>query len=51
MGALHEDQCTFLIISRLVLTRMINVSNIEKIKTHLMFSNFFFCPKIVWFMR
>jgi len=44
-GTLHEDRYTFLIISRSVLFRMGNVSNIicrEKQNTHFVFSNFFF---------
>jgi hypothetical protein len=45
MGALHEDQYAFLIISHSVLLRMINVSDRscrENQNTHFMFSNFFF---------
>jgi hypothetical protein len=36
MGAVHEDQYTFLVISRSVLLRMKNVSEkvVEEIKTH-----------------
>jgi len=52
MGTLHEDQYTFLIISRSFLLRMRNVSDKicrENQNTHLVFSNFF--PKIVPFMR
>ena len=48
---LHADQYTFMIISRSVLRRMRNAAdkNAEKIKTHFMFSNFFF-SEIVPFM-
>jgi len=44
MGTLHEDQCTFLILSHLVLTRMRSVSDKhrENQNTHIMSSNFFF---------
>jgi len=42
-GTLHEDQYTFLILSRSVLLRMKNVSEKRKEtrNTHFMFSNFF----------
>ena len=42
-GTLNEEQYTFLIISRLVLLRMRNVSDkiVEKIETHLMFNKLF----------
>jgi len=49
---LHEDQHTFLIISRSVLFRMRNVSDKscrENQNTHFVFCNFF--SKIVPFMR
>ena len=52
MGAFHEDQYTFMIISRSVLVRMRNISGIhskEIQSTHFMFKNFF--SKIVPFMR
>jgi hypothetical protein len=44
MGTLREDPCTFLIIYRSILLRMRNILDkfVEKIKTHFMFSNFFF---------
>jgi hypothetical protein len=45
MGTVHEDQCTFLIISHPLL-RMKNVSDKsygENKNTHLMLNNFFFC--------
>jgi hypothetical protein len=44
-GALHEDQYTFFIISRLILIRMRNVSDRicrENQNRHFMFSNIFF---------
>jgi hypothetical protein len=50
-GTLHEDQHTFMIISRSVLLRGRNVSDkscTENQNTHFMFSKFF--PKIVPFM-
>jgi len=42
VGTLHEDLCTFMIISRSVLPRMRNFSDktVEEIKTHVMFSIF-----------
>ena len=51
-GTLHEDLCTFMIISRLILLRMRNVSDKhyrENQNTRFMFNKFF--PKIVPFMR
>jgi hypothetical protein len=51
-GTLHEDRCTFMIVSRLILLRMRNGSDKscrENKKTHFVFSNF--SPKIVPFMR
>ena len=45
MGTLHENQYTFLIISRSVMLRMKNVSNKlcrDTRNTHVLFSNFFF---------
>jgi hypothetical protein len=51
-GTLHEDLCTFMIISRWTLLRMRNVSHKscrENQNTHFMFNYFF--PKIVPFMR
>jgi hypothetical protein len=51
-GTLHEDLCTFMIISRWILLRMRNVSDkscTENQNTHFMFSNVF--PKIVPFVR
>jgi len=51
-GTLHEDRCTFIIISRSVVIRMRNVSDkscIKNLNTHFVFSNLF--PKIVPFMR
>jgi hypothetical protein len=51
-GTLHEDLCTFVIISRWILLRMRNVSDKscrENQNTHFMFNNVF--PKIVPFMR
>ena len=44
-GTVHEDQYTFLIISRSVLLRMRNVSDkscTENQNTHFVFNNFFF---------
>jgi hypothetical protein len=52
-GTLHEDQCTFFIISRSFLLRMRNISDKscrENQNTHFVFSNFFFL-KIVPFVR
>jgi hypothetical protein len=43
-GTLHEDLCTFVIISRWILLRIRNFSDkiVEKIKTHILCSiNFF----------
>jgi hypothetical protein len=51
-GTLHEDVCTFMLISRWILLRMRNASDkrcTENQNTHFMFNNFF--PKIVPFMR
>ena len=51
-GKLHEDEFTFLIVSRPVLHRMINVSDKpcrENQKKQFVFSNFF--PKIAPFRR
>jgi len=50
-GTLHEDQNTFLAISRPFLFRIRNISEtvVEKIKTHFTFNNLF--QKIVPFMR
>ena len=51
-GNLHEDEFTFLIVSRPVLHRMINVSDKpcrENQKKQFVFSNFF--PKIAPFRR
>jgi hypothetical protein len=51
-GTLHEDLCTFMIISRWILVRMRNVSDKicrENQNTHFMLNNFF--PKIAPFMR
>ena len=52
MGTLHEDQYTFLIISRSVVLRMRNVSDkfVEKIKTQIFRSVTLF-SKIVPFMK
>jgi hypothetical protein len=46
---LHDDICTFMVISRLILLRMRNVSDkhIENQNTRFMFNNFL--PKIVPF--
>ena len=43
-GALHADLCIFMITSCLILLRIRNVSEkaTVKVKTHLIFSNFFF---------
>ena len=52
MATLHEDQYTFLIISRAVILRMKNVSDKcrrKNQKAHFMFKHFF--SKIVPFMR
>ena len=49
-GTLHEDQCTFLIISRSVLLTMRNVSDKscrENQNTDFMFHNFFFLNRAV----
>jgi hypothetical protein len=51
-GTSHEDLCTFMIISRLILLRMRNLSDKicrENKNTHFMSHNFF--PKIMLFMR
>jgi hypothetical protein len=51
-GTLHEDLCTFMIISRWILLRKRNVSDkscIENQNTHFMLSNF--SPKSVPFIR
>jgi len=51
-GTLHEDVCTFMIISCWILLRMGNVSDRsyrENQNTHFTFINFF--PKVVPFMR
>jgi len=51
-GTVHEDQYTFVIISRSVLLRMRNISDEscrENRNTHFVFSNF--SSKIVPFMR
>jgi hypothetical protein len=51
-GTLHEDLCTFIIISRSVVLRVRNVSDgscREIQNTHFMFNNLF--PKIVPFLR
>jgi hypothetical protein len=51
-GTLHEDLCTFMVITRWILSRMRNVSDKscrENQNTHFMFNSFF--PKIVPFMR
>jgi len=52
-GTLHEDQYTFVIISRSFLLRMRNISENfrENQNTHFVFSSFFFTPKIVPFVR
>jgi hypothetical protein len=45
MGTVHEDQYTYLIISRSVFLRMRNISSescTENQNTHFVFSNFFF---------
>jgi len=51
-GTLHEDKCTFMIISDSILLRMRSIS-VESCKgnqnTHFIFSNF--VPKIVPFMK
>jgi len=49
-GALREDKCIFLIISRLVLRRMRNVS-VKNCRENFVFNNFFFLSKIVPIMR
>ena len=51
-GTLHEELCTFMAISRLILLRMRNVSDKscrENQNTHFVFSNIF--TKIVPFVR
>jgi len=51
---LHEDQYTFLIISRPVLPTMRNISDKscrETRNAHCVLNNFFFIPKIMPFMR
>ena len=53
MGTVHEDQYTYLIISRSDDLRMRNISNkscTENRNTHFVLSNFFF-SKIVLFIR
>jgi len=56
-GTLHEDQCTFFVISRSFLLRMRNVSNnntnntnaVQNIKTHILCSvTFFFENRTVY---
>jgi len=44
MDTLHDDQYTFLIISRSVLLRMRNISEkgVEKVETQFVFKNFYF---------
>jgi hypothetical protein len=52
MGTLHEDLCTFMIVSRRILLRKRKVSQKryrESQNTHFVLNNFF--PKIVPFMR
>ena len=52
MGTLHEELCTFMIISRRILLRLRNVSDKscgENPMTCFVFSNFF--PKVSPFMR
>jgi hypothetical protein len=53
MGTLHENLYKFLIVSRLNLLRMRNVSDkvVEKIKTKILSSTIFFFPKIVSFLN
>jgi len=48
MGTLYEDQCTFLIISCLLVLRIRNISDkiVEKIKTHILCSITFFFRKL-----
>jgi hypothetical protein len=43
-GYLLEDQCTFIIMCRLILDRVRNISDkvVQKIKTHILYSRFFF---------
>jgi hypothetical protein len=51
-GSLHEDQCTFMIVSHsflLIMRNFAHKSCRENQNTHFVFSNFF--PKIVPFMR
>jgi len=38
MGTLHEDLCTFMIVSRWIMRRMKNIWDkiLEKIKTHVL---------------
>ena len=53
-AALHEEQYTFMIISRSVLLRMKSVSDkscIENQNTHFMFNKFYFPPKVVPLMK
>jgi hypothetical protein len=49
-GTLHEDLCTFTIISRRILLRMRNISEniVEEIKTHILFSITFFEKRAVY---
>jgi hypothetical protein len=51
-GPLHEDPCTFMVISRWILYRMRCFRNkiVGKIKTHIYLISFFF-PKIILCMR
>jgi hypothetical protein len=52
MGTLREEQSTYVMISYFFLEWEIFKTNfVEKIKTHFMFSNFFFFSKIVPFTR
>ena len=49
-STLHEDRCTFMVISCWILLRMRNVSDkfVQKIKTHFVFNNFFFENRVVY---
>jgi hypothetical protein len=52
-GALHEDLCTFMTISRSVLLIIRNVSDrfVDKIKSNILCSTDFFSPNIVLFVN
>jgi len=52
-GTVHEDQCTFMIMSRKSLLRMENFSDkmVQKIKTRILYWKTFLFTKILFSMR